>query len=79
MSDYNLRDRFLLSLDIFDRLIKPAYRRFCKKARGMKILHMCGNASPFLETLSECGFEGCRSECYESGCYESKYWKIYSK
>ncbi|AAM07898.1 TPA: MtaA/CmuA family methyltransferase [Methanosarcina acetivorans] len=160
----------LLSLDIFDRLIKPAYRRFCKKARGMKILHMCGNAFPFLETLSECGFEGisveekvwdlkgakkslgkgiclignvassstllfgspedvkaearksleggvdilapscgiapltplenmkalveardeyyvssfssfegCRSECYESGCYESKYWKTYSK
>ncbi len=48
----------LLSLEIFDRLIKPAYRCFCKKVKGMKILHMCGDASPFLETLSECGFEG---------------------
>ncbi len=48
----------LLNLEIFDLLIKPAYRRFCKQVKGIKILHMCGNASPFLETLSECGFEG---------------------
>ncbi|WP_440953939.1 methylcobamide:CoM methyltransferase MtaA [Methanosarcina sp. Mfa9] len=48
----------ILNLEIFELLIKPAYRRFCKQVKGPKILHMCGDASLFLGTLSECGFEG---------------------
>lgn len=48
----------LLSPDLFENFIKPVYEKFCREVEGIKIIHMCGDATPFLKTLSECGFAG---------------------
>ncbi len=42
----------------FDSLIKPKYERLCRSGKGMKLIHVCGNSTSILETLSECGFQG---------------------
>ena len=39
-------------------LLKPEYENFCKAGKGMKLIHICGNATAILKTLSECGFNG---------------------
>lgn len=39
-------------------LIKPEYENFCWAGKGMKFIHICGNSTPVLKTLSECGFNG---------------------
>jgi [methyl-Co(III) methanol-specific corrinoid protein]:coenzyme M methyltransferase len=41
-----------------DFLIKPEYENFCRIGKGMKLIHVCGNSTPILKTLSECGFNG---------------------
>ncbi|MDD3042706.1 MAG: methylcobamide:CoM methyltransferase MtaA [Methanosarcinaceae archaeon] len=48
----------LLSPALFENFIKPVYGKFCREVNGIKIIHMCGDATPFLKTLSECGFAG---------------------
>lgn len=41
---------------ILENSIKPFYKRLCKKVKGPKILHICGDIESSLKTLSECGF-----------------------
>jgi [methyl-Co(III) methanol-specific corrinoid protein]:coenzyme M methyltransferase len=41
----------------FNTLIKPEYEKFCRW-KGIKLVHICGNSTPILKSLSECGFEG---------------------
>lgn len=42
----------------FNSLIKPKYERLCRSGKEIKLIHICGNSTPILETLSECGFQG---------------------
>lgn len=39
-------------------LIKPEYENFCRAGKEMKLIHICGNSTPILKMLSECGFNG---------------------
>ncbi|ADE36975.1 methyltransferase MtaA/CmuA family [Methanohalophilus mahii DSM 5219] len=48
----------LLNSDMFEFFVKPQYHRFCENTTGIKIVHMCGNANPMLDSLAECGFQG---------------------
>ncbi|MDA0525481.1 methylcobamide:CoM methyltransferase MtaA [Methanococcoides alaskense] len=48
----------LLNPEMFESFLKPEYQRFCRNVKGIKIMHMCGNANPILKSLAECGFEG---------------------
>ncbi|KKG07646.1 methylcobamide:CoM methyltransferase MtaA [Methanosarcina sp. 2.H.A.1B.4] len=41
-----------------DALIKPEYERFCRSGKGIKLIHVCGNSTSILKTLSRCGFQG---------------------
>lgn len=43
---------------IFRSFVKPEYHRFCENTTGIKIIHVCENVKPMLESLAECGFEG---------------------
>lgn len=42
---------------VLEDSVKPFYRRLCKKIKGPVILHICGDVSDSLRSLSECGFE----------------------
>lgn len=48
----------LLNPNMFESLVKTEYHRFCENTKSIKIVHICGNVSPILESLVECGFEG---------------------
>lgn len=48
----------LLSPSIFENIIVPEYQRFCRNVKGIKVIHMCGNANPILHSLAACGFDG---------------------
>lgn len=43
---------------MFETSVYPLYRKFCSRVEGLKILHMCGDATAVLDTLAESGFEG---------------------
>lgn len=42
----------------FDILMRPEYEKYCRAVKGMKLIHICGNSTPILKILSECGFDG---------------------
>lgn len=48
----------MLDPRLFETLIRPEYEKFCRKGTGAKVVHICGNSVPILETLARCGFEG---------------------
>lgn len=48
----------LLSPSVFEKFMVPEYQRFCKSVKGIKVIHMCGNANPILRSLAACGFDG---------------------
>ena len=48
----------LIAPEMFETSILPLHRKFCREVKGLKILHMCGDATAVLEPLSGAGFEG---------------------
>ena len=48
----------LLDPSIFEKIMVPEYQRFCRSVKGIKVMHMCGNANPILRPLAACGFDG---------------------
>jgi [methyl-Co(III) methanol-specific corrinoid protein]:coenzyme M methyltransferase len=43
---------------MFETSVFPLYRKVCRKVKGLKILHMCGDATTVLDPLADAGFEG---------------------
>lgn len=48
----------LLDPAVFEQIMVPEYRRFCWNIKGIKVMHMCGNANSILHPLATCGFDG---------------------
>lgn len=48
----------LIAPEMFETSVLPLYRKYCREVKGLKILHMCGDATAVLETLSRAGFDG---------------------
>jgi len=57
MPDGGIIDPRMMPPSVLENSIKPFYKRFCKKVKGPKILHICGDTGNALKTLSECGFD----------------------
>jgi [methyl-Co(III) methanol-specific corrinoid protein]:coenzyme M methyltransferase len=43
---------------LFESVVLPVYRSLTSKMKGMKLLHMCGDATAILEPLADSGFQG---------------------
>lgn len=48
----------LIAPEMLENSVLPLYRKYCREVKGLKILHMCGDATAVLETLSGTGFDG---------------------
>ncbi|BBL65462.1 methylcobamide:CoM methyltransferase MtaA [Methanosarcina mazei] len=48
----------IIAPQMFETSVFPLYRKFCKEVKGLKILHMCGDATAVLDPLADSGFEG---------------------
>lgn len=48
----------IIAPEMFETSVFPLYRKFCREVKGLKILHMCGDATAVLDPLAEAGFEG---------------------
>jgi [methyl-Co(III) methanol-specific corrinoid protein]:coenzyme M methyltransferase len=48
----------IISPEMFETSVFPLYRKVCRKVKGLKILHMCGDATAVLDPLADAGFEG---------------------
>lgn len=48
----------IISPQMFETSVFPLYRRFCRKVKDLKILHMCGDATAVLDPLADAGFDG---------------------
>lgn len=48
----------IIAPDMFETSVFPLYRKYCKKVKGLNILHMCGDATAVLDPLADSGFEG---------------------
>jgi [methyl-Co(III) methanol-specific corrinoid protein]:coenzyme M methyltransferase len=48
----------LIAPEMLETSVFPLYRKFCREVRGLRILHMCGDATAVLDLLSGAGFEG---------------------
>ncbi|MDI9394612.1 MAG: methylcobamide:CoM methyltransferase MtaA [Euryarchaeota archaeon] len=48
----------IIAPDMFKASVFPLYRKFCREVKGLKILHMCGDATSVLNPLKDAGFEG---------------------
>ena len=48
----------IISPQMFETSVFPLYRKFCREVKGLKILHMCGDATAVLDPLADAGFEG---------------------
>lgn len=55
--DGGLTGSRMMPSSTLENSIKPFYKRLCKKVKGPKILHICGDIESSLKTLSECGFD----------------------
>lgn len=42
----------------FDIFMKLEYEKLCRAGKGIKLIHICGNSTPILKSISECGFQG---------------------
>jgi [methyl-Co(III) methanol-specific corrinoid protein]:coenzyme M methyltransferase len=43
---------------LFESLVLPVYQSLTSKMKGLKLLHMCGDATAILEPLADSGFQG---------------------
>lgn len=57
MPDGGIVGSRMMPPSVLENSVKPFYKRFCKKVKGPKILHICGDVGDSLKTLSECGFD----------------------
>jgi len=48
----------IIAPQMFETSVFPLYRKFCREVSGLKILHMCGDATAVLDPLADAGFEG---------------------
>ncbi len=48
----------IISPQMFETSVFPLYRKFCRKVKDLKILHMCGDATAVLDPLADAGFDG---------------------
>lgn len=48
----------IIAPEMFQTSVFPLYRKFCREVKGLKILHMCGDATAVLDPLADAGFEG---------------------
>jgi [methyl-Co(III) methanol-specific corrinoid protein]:coenzyme M methyltransferase len=48
----------LIAPEMFQTSVSPLYRKFCREVKGMRILHMCGDATAILDPLADAGFDG---------------------
>ncbi|WP_338101271.1 uroporphyrinogen decarboxylase family protein [Methanococcoides seepicolus] len=48
----------LISPQMFESFVLPEYKKINKKVNGLKTLHMCGDSTAILESLSKSGFDG---------------------
>jgi [methyl-Co(III) methanol-specific corrinoid protein]:coenzyme M methyltransferase len=42
----------------FEIFMRPEYEKFCRTGKRIKLIHICGNSTPILKSISECGFQG---------------------
>lgn len=57
MPDGGIVGSRMMHPSVLENSVKPFYKRFCKKVKGPRILHICGDTGYTLKTLSECGFD----------------------
>ena len=73
----------IIAPQMFETSVFPLYRKFCREVKGLKILHMCGDATAVLDPLADAGFEGisieekvecqfCKENCGQSGTSDRK-------
>ncbi len=48
----------IISPQMFEESVFPLYRKFCRKVKDLKVLHMCGDATAVLDPLADAGFDG---------------------
>ncbi|HIH74361.1 MAG TPA: MtaA/CmuA family methyltransferase [Methanosarcina sp.] len=48
----------IIAPQMFETSVFPLYTKFCREVKGLKILHMCGDATAVLDPLADAGFEG---------------------
>src|SRR4030042_6564892 len=48
----------IIAPEMFQTSVFPLYRKFCREVKGLRILHMCGDATAVLDPLADAGFEG---------------------
>lgn len=48
----------IIAPQMFETSVLPFHRKFCREVKGLKILHMCGDATAVLDSLADVGFEG---------------------
>ncbi len=48
----------IIAPQMFETSVFPLYRKFCREVTGLKILHMCGDATAVLDSLANVGFDG---------------------
>jgi [methyl-Co(III) methanol-specific corrinoid protein]:coenzyme M methyltransferase len=48
----------IIAPDMFQASVFPLYKKFCREVKGLRILHMCGDATAVLDPLADAGFEG---------------------
>ena len=48
----------IIAPQMFQTSVFPLYRKFCREVKGVKILHMCGDAVAVLDPHADAGFDG---------------------
>jgi len=48
----------LISPKMFKQFAKPALTRVADELKGIRLLHICGNATPMIADMAECGYDG---------------------
>ena len=48
----------IISPEMFETSVLPLYRKYCRNVKGLKVLHMCGDATAVLDPLADVGFDG---------------------
>lgn len=48
----------LISPDMFKQFAKPALMRIAEELKGLKVLHICGDANAIIKDMAECGYHG---------------------
>ena len=48
----------IISPNMFEESVFPLYKKFCREVKGLKVLHMCGDATAVLNSLGDAGFDG---------------------